>query len=88
MNTMAKGKIGMPRFRLLTVKAFMDGCMTKTPLIEAYAGKTVISPQVDPLFYRKDKVDQNPPVSNHVWKKQQDQDEIIAEIKTLLKVKN
>ena len=48
----------------LTVKAIIMGTTTKIPLIEAYAGRTVIPPQKDNLFYGKVGIDQNPPITN------------------------
>ena len=43
----------------LTVKAIIEGCTTEMPLIEAYAGKTVIPLQEDTLPYIKMETDQN-----------------------------
>ena len=63
------------------------GCTTETPLIEAYIGKTVIPPQRDTLFCGKMGIDQNPPITNQEWRKWQDQDKIIVEIKNLLQSK-
>ena len=52
----------------LTVKAIIVGCTTETPLIEAYAGKTVISLQKDTLFCSKVGIDQNSPITNQEWR--------------------
>ena len=67
----------------LTVKAVIKGCITETPLIEAYAGKTVISLQKDTLFCGKVGINENPPITNQEWREWQNQDKIIAEIKNL-----
>ena len=44
------------------------GCTTETPLTEAYAGKTVISPQKNTPFCGKVKADQNLPIINQEWR--------------------
>ena len=65
----------------LTVKAIMVSCTTEIPLVEAYAGKTVISMQKDTLLYSKMGTEQNFINTNPEWWEWQDQDKIIAEVK-------
>ena len=50
----------------LTVKAIIGGCTTETPLIEAYAGKAVISPQENTLSGAE--IDQNSLTTNREWR--------------------
>ena len=71
----------------LTIKAIIVGCTTETPLIEAYVGKMVISPENNTLFYSEVGTDQNPPITNQEWREQQNQDKTIVEIKNLLQSK-
>ena len=63
------------------------GCTTKTPLFEAYSGKSVIPPQKDTLFCDKAGIDQNLPITNEDWREWQNQDKIIVKIKNLLQGK-
>ena len=49
---------------LMTVIAIIMGCITETPLFEADSGMTVILPQKDTLFFGKERIDQNPPITN------------------------
>ena len=46
----------------------------------------VIPPQ-DTLFFDEVKVEQNSPITNQEWSKQQNQDKTIAEIKDILESK-
>ena len=69
----------------LTVKAIIGGCTAETPLIKAYAGKVVISPQENALSEAK--IDQNSLITNRKWRKQQDQDKTIGEIIHILEGK-
>ena len=63
------------------------GCTTETPLIEAYAGKTVISPQKGNLFCGKVGIDQNYAITSQEWREWQNQDKTITEIRILLQSK-
>ena len=65
----------------LTIKAIIVSCTTETPLIEAYARKTVICPQEDTLPCNKMDTDQNSLITNQVWREWQ------IKIKLLLKSK-
>ena len=47
----------------------------------------MIPSQKGTLFFGKVGIDQNPPITNQEWKEWQNQDKIIAEIKTLLESK-